>query len=118
MDDSLKENIKMCIFEYTSIDKELKLLKDEIKARTEKRDELRSKLVSLMKNINVDCFEIGKEAVYYKKSKTRQCISRRYLKNVLSDNIQDADYVETLLDIIMEGRAVTEKELLVCKNLQ
>jgi hypothetical protein len=117
MDENLKNKIKGFIYEYATVDKEIKALKDELKGKTEKKNELTNQLVLLMRDIQVDCFEIGNNAVIHKKRKTRQCLSRKYLKSVLSDCITDQPYVETLLDIIMERRNVTEVDLLVCKNI-
>lgn len=118
MDETLKNKIKGFITEYATIDTEIKALKNELKNKTEKKEKLTSQLVLLMTDIHVDCFEIGNNVVVHKKRKTRQCLSRKYLKNVLSDCIADQPYIDSLLDIIMDRRQITEVDLLVCKNIE
>lgn len=118
MDEKLKSDIKSFISEYTKVDKEIKLLKDELKKRTDKKNEIASMLVSLMEGTNVDCFEVGNDAVIHKKRISRQCLSRKYIQSILNEHIPDKKYVETLLDAIMDSRSVKEVDLLVCKSIK
>lgn len=118
MDEKLKNDIKKFISEYTKVDKEIKVLKDELKKRTDIKNELATQLVSLMEGTNVDCFEVGNNAIVHKKRKSRQCLSRKYLQSILNEHIPDKNYVDTLLNAIMESRSVKEVDLLVCKNIQ
>lgn len=116
MNQELKAQIKTCITEYTQLDREIKLLKDELKQRNAVKKEMTKKLVSLMESTNVDCFELGKDSIVHKKKKTKQCLSKKYLKTVLSENVDDEAYAEKLLDVIMENRNVREVDVLVCKE--
>lgn len=116
MDQNIKNKIKNFVEDYTKLEKDIKLLKTELKKRTELKKTLTSDLVSLMETTNVDCFEMGNDAIIHKKRKTRQCLSRKYLKSVLSEHMKDDAYVEKLLTIIMDNRSIKETDLLLYKN--
>lgn len=116
MDKDIKNRIKKFVEDYTNLEKDIKILKNELKKRTELKKSLTSELVALMNTTNVDCFEMGNDTIIHKKRKTRQCLSRKYLKSVLSEHMKDDVYVENLLNIIMENRSVKETDLLLYKN--
>jgi hypothetical protein len=116
MDQNIKDKIKKNVEDYMKVEKDIKLLKDELKKRNELKKGITEELVSLMNTTNVDCFEIGNNAIIHKKRKTRQCLSRKYLKTVLNEHINDDMYVEKLLNIIMENRIIKETDLLLYKN--
>lgn len=117
MGEELKLNIKASISQYTQLDKEIKVLKTELKKRELQKKELTNELIKLMDNTNVDCFEMGNNALVHKKMITRQCLSKKYLKEVLKENLNDDNYVEKLLTIIMENRTTKETDTLVCKEI-
>jgi hypothetical protein len=117
MDQELKEKLKARISDYVKIDKEIKILNDELKKRNETKKNLTQQLVNMMENTNIDCLESGNNAIIHKKRKSRQCISRKYLKSVFDEYINDSVYTEGLLDAIMEKRHVKVVDTIVCKDI-
>ncbi len=73
--DELIANIK----EWIKIDNEITKLKAEVKDKTNKKKELTESLVTIMKGNSIDCFDINGGALVYKKRKTKQSISGKFL---------------------------------------
>jgi hypothetical protein len=117
MEPELKDKIKNVLIQYTTLDKDIVLLKEELKKRVTMKKELTQDLLTLMETTNVDCFEMGNNAVIHKKRKTRQSLSRKYLKQVFLQHMDDDVYVEKLLDIIMENRNIKHVDTLICKEI-
>ena len=72
-----KDQLVNHIKEWLSIDEEVKLLKKEIKARQERKKELTKDLVDVMKNNEIDAFDINNGKLIYTKRKTKQAISKK-----------------------------------------
>ena len=66
---------KNCSFNEHEITK----LKAEVKDKTNKKKELTETLVTIMKGNSIDCFDINGGALVYKKRKTKQSISGKFL---------------------------------------
>ena len=73
--DELIANIK----EWIKMDNEITKLKAEVKDKTNKKKELTESLVNIMKGNSIDCFDINGGALVYKKRKTKQSISGKFL---------------------------------------
>ena len=73
--DELIANIK----EWIKMDNEITKLKAEVKDKTNKKKELTESLVTIMKGNSIDCFDINGVALVYKKRKTKQSISGKFL---------------------------------------
>jgi hypothetical protein len=73
--DELIANIK----EWIKMDNEITKLKAEVKDKTNKKKELTETLVTIMKGNSIDCFDINGGALVYKKRKTKQSISGKFL---------------------------------------
>jgi hypothetical protein len=73
--DELIANIK----EWIKMDNEITKLKAEVKDKTNKKKELTESLVTIMKGNSIDCFDINGGALVYKKRKTKQSISGKFL---------------------------------------
>ena len=79
--DELISNIK----EWIKMDNEITKLKAEVKDKTNKKKELTESLVNIMKGNSIDCFDINGGALVYKKRKTKQSISGKFLLSQLEE---------------------------------
>ena len=79
--DELIANIK----EWIKMDNEITKLKAEVKDKTNKKKELTESLVNIMKGNSIDCFDINGGALVYKKRKTKQSISGKFLLSQLEE---------------------------------
>lgn len=116
MENELKDKIKETVSEYTTVVRELTALKNEVKQRNLRKKELSEKLVGLMRETNVDCFETTNNTIIHKQKKVHQCVGKKYLNSVLNDNFKDGDMVENIVDIIFNNRKIKIVNEMICKS--
>lgn len=73
-----KDQLVTHIKEWLSIDEEIKLLKKEIKTRQEKKKNLTSDLVDVMKTNDIDAFDINNGKLIYTKRKLNRLLVKNY----------------------------------------
>lgn len=117
MEQELKDKLKICLNDFVKLDKEIKVLNEELKRRSDMKKNLTQQLVLMMETANVDCLESGNNSVIHKKRTSRQCLSRKYLKSVFDEYIKDEKYTDGLLDAIMERRNVKITDTIVYKEV-
>lgn len=116
MEIALKEKIKDAVSDYTCVVHEIKKLKNELKLHLLKKKELSEKLLLLMKETNIECFETTNDVIVHRKKKVYQNVSKKYLNSVLNEKISDNDLVNNIIDIIMNNRKMKIIDELVCKE--
>jgi len=99
------------IKEWIKIDNEIGNLKTEMKERNQKKKQLTTGLVDIMKNNNIDCFDITGGALVYKKSKVKKPINAKTLLITL-ENYYKTDNVAAseLANYILDNREIQIKE--------
>lgn len=106
--DKLVNNIK----EWIRIDNELKELQKASKERRERKKELTSDLVDVMKTNEIDCFDTkdgGK--LIYSKNKVKASLNKKTLFNSISNYFKDDPVkAKELGEFIMNSRETTIKE--------
>ena len=107
-----KDQLVNHIKEWLSIDEEVKLLKKEIKARQERKKELTKDLVDVMKNNEIDAFDINNGKLIYTKRKTKQAISKKLLLSSLQNLFEDPSEVQKITEHILESRQEKIKEII------
>ena len=107
-----KENLINNIKEWIKIDTEIAKLKGEIKEKTTTKKTLTENLVSVMKNNQIDCFDINGGALVYKKNKVKKPITGKTLLDALQKYYkQDANLAEEITKHIMDSREEQIKEI-------
>ena len=72
--------------------------------------------MNIMRNHEIDCFDINDGKILYKKKNIKQSISKSYLLNILSNYYQgDTNKVNELNTFILAQRKITIKESIVRK---
>jgi len=106
-----KEQLVNNIKEWIKIDSEINKLKAEIKERNNEKKLLTENLVLIMKNNNIDCFDINGGALVYKKNKVKKPISGKTLLSALQNYYKtDQKIAEELTKYIMDSREEQIKE--------
>ena len=102
---------------WKQLDDELKTIQKELKERRNKKKIITEQLVKIMRNNEIDCFDINKGKLLYTQSKFKSAINRPYLLEVMSKYFADDDTVEIdkVTDFILENRNVKIKEGIRCK---
>ena len=112
-----KEELITYIKEWMKIEKDMKDLQKEIKAHRERKKVLTENLVIIMKNNEIDCFDINKGKLIYTKNKVKSTINKPYLLDALSKYFENDPniQVDEVSKFIMENRAEKIKENIRCK---
>lgn len=87
------------IKEWISIDNELKELQKASKERRERKKELTNSLVNVMKENEIDCFDVNDGKLIYTKNKVKTSLSKKNLLLALQSYYKDDPN---------EGKQVTE----------
>lgn len=110
----LIENVK----NWIKIDNEIKLLSKEIKDRRQQKKELTHSLVDIMKNNEIDCFDIKDGQLIYTKNKIKKPLSKKHLLTCLKTYFNgDAEQVNGLCKYIMNTREEQIKENIKRKKI-
>ena len=105
--DQLIYNVK----EWIKINSEIDKLKMEIKEKTNYKKSLTESLVNVMKNNDIDCFDINGGTLIYKKNKVKKTINGKMLLNVLQNYYKtNTELAEDVTKFIMDSREEQIKE--------
>jgi hypothetical protein len=106
-----KEQLVNNIKEWIKIDVEISKLKSDIKEKNNKKKILTNDLVNVMKNNEIDCFDINGGALVYKKNKVKKPINGKSLLQALQNYYKEQPNVaEDLTKHIMDSREEQIKE--------
>lgn len=84
-----KEHIVENIKEWIQIDNELKEIARVAKERRQRKKELTSNLVDIMKNNEIDCFDVKNDKLIYTKNKVKSTLSKKTLMTALQNYYKD-----------------------------
>ena len=105
--EQLIENIK----EWLQIENELKELRKAAKERRERKKELTSSLVDIMKVNDIDCFDVNGGKLLYATSKVKAPINRKTLMATLQSYYKnDPTKASELSEFILNNREIKVKE--------
>jgi hypothetical protein len=106
-----KEQLVNNIKEWIKIDNELADLKLQIKNKNKNKKILTENLVSVMKNNEIDCFDINDGALVYKTNKVKKPLNGKMLLQTLQNYYKtDIKLAEELTKHIMDNREEQIKE--------
>ncbi len=112
-----KQELVNNIKEWIKLDNEINKLNLEIKERKNKKKQLSSDLVEVMKKNKLDCFDINGGSILYKKNVTKKPITAKSLMQILHQFYPSnaGDKAEELTKFILENREETTKETILRK---
>jgi hypothetical protein len=84
-----KEHVVESIKEWIQIDNELKEIARVAKERRERKKELTNNLVDIMKNNEIDCFDVKDDKLIYTKNKVKSTLSKKTLMTALQNYYKD-----------------------------
>jgi len=106
-----KEELISSIKEWIKIDNEILKHTKEIKDMKKKQKLLTNSLVNVMKNNQLECFDINGGKILYKKSKCKKPINTKTLLNTLKTYYNDnPNKAEEITDYILKNREEVIKE--------
>jgi len=96
---------------WIQMDNEIKEFQKEIKERKDKKKEITDKLLHIMKDNEIDCFDINGGQLIYSKTKVKAPLNKNNLMSALLSFYQeDASQAEKLSTFLMETREEKIKE--------
>ena len=105
--EELVENIK----KWVNYDYEIKKLQKSIKEFRDKKKELTKNLIDVMKNHEIDCFDINDGKLLYTKNKIKTPINKNNLITALEKYFQkESVNIEDVANFILDNREIKIKE--------
>ena len=111
-----KNAIVEYVKQWVKIDNEMRQLRDEITSRRKIKENISNSLLNLMKNNEIDSFDIKNGRLESTTRKTKKPISKKMLQNILSKYYKgDNAKANELNNFILENREEVSKEILTRK---
>tara|TARA_Y100000768_G_scaffold206226_1_gene155428 strand:+ start:20049 stop:20405 length:357 start_codon:yes stop_codon:yes gene_type:complete len=89
-----KDQVVDLIKGWLKNDKELKLLQNEVKMRRIKKKEISTQLVNIMKDNEIDSFDISEGKIIHTQKKTKSALSKKHILNALTSYFAENPEVE------------------------
>ena len=117
---SSKEQLINIIKEWVKNDNDIRTLKKEINKRKEQKKNITDNLMTIMKDNEIDCFDINDGKICYSKKSIKKPITKKYLMDILlkyhNNDLTKASDVHTFIN---ENREEVVKETIerkIAKN--
>ena len=105
--EELIENIK----KWVSYDSEIKNLQKTMKEIREKKKDLTKNLIDVMKNHEIDCFDINDGKLLYTKNKVKTPLNKNNLMIALEKYFENESVnVEDVTNFILDNREIKIRE--------
>lgn len=100
-----KERLVETIKSWIDIDNKLKEVQKIAKQLREEKKQLNGYLVEIMKDNEIDCFDVNDGKLVYTRSKVKQTLSKKYLLKTLAEYFQDdRDTAINVAKFILDSR--------------
>ena len=109
---STKEKIISTIQSYLKIEEEMKVLQKELKERRQKKKDYTELLIDIMKNNEIDCFDLSEGKIIYSQNKVKSSLNKKHLFNCLEKYFQNNPNIDTedVANFVLDNRTETIKE--------
>lgn len=107
-----KEELIQNIKAWMTIDSEMKELQKELKSRRAEKKKLADSLVEIMKENEIDCFDLSEGKLLYTKTNVKTALSKKHIMKCLEQYFsQDPEIKpEEVCEFILNNRDVKENE--------
>ena len=117
-DANTKEQLVKNVKAWIQMDNEIKEFQKEIKERRDKKKDVTDKLLHIMKDNEIDCFDINGGQLIYSTTKVKATLNKNTLMNALLKFYQnDQNQAQKVGDFLMETREEKIKESIRRKKL-
>jgi DNA-directed RNA polymerase subunit F len=111
-----KNAIVEYVKQWVKLDNEMRQLRDEVTSRRKLKENISNSLLHLMKNNEIDSFDIKNGRLESTTRTTKKPISKKMLQNILSKYYKGDDAkANELNNFILENREEVSKEILTRK---
>ena len=111
-----KEQLVKTIKEWVKLDNEIRTLKKEEESRKTEKKKISENLMKIMKENEIDCFDIKDGQICYSKKNIKKPITKKALLDILAKYYKgDLLKASEINDFILENREEIVKETIVRK---
>tara|TARA_Y100001970_G_C14248171_1_gene869789 strand:+ start:3481 stop:3837 length:357 start_codon:yes stop_codon:yes gene_type:complete len=108
---SSQEDLIKSVKGWLNIDEEIKEMQKLIREKKKEKKIFTENLVNIMKENEIDCFDITDGKLLYTKNKVKQALSKKHLLNALGAYFQnDGNKAKDVANFILESREVKIRE--------
>jgi hypothetical protein len=115
MDANDKSVLLESIKAWLQVDNELRELQKASKERREMKKQLTHNLVNVMRENEIDCFDVKDGQLMYKRSVTRGPVNKKLLLTTLSTYLKNDKQAEDLCSFILDSREEKVRETITRK---
>jgi len=109
-----KEQLIKTIKEWVKIDNDIRAIKKEATLREKEKKEISKKLMEVMRDNEIDCFDLKDGQITYTKKNVKKPITKKSLLDILSKYCNgDTIKAIEINNFIMDNRAEVVKESIV-----
>ena len=107
-----KDELVSSIKEWIRLEDEMKVLQSELKSRRVQKKILSDNLVDVMKNNEIDCFDLAGGKLMYSSNKVKAPLSKKYLLDSLEAYFGENPHIDSndVAEFVLENREVKIKE--------
>jgi seryl-tRNA synthetase len=111
-----KEQLINIIKEWVKLDNEIRKLQTEIAKRKKEKSKISTQLISVMKQNEIDCFDLKDGQLLYTKKSVKKPITKKVLLTILN-NYFNGDYIKAseINDYILSNREEVIHEKIIHK---
>ena len=111
-----KDQVKEYLRQWVRVENEISTLNAEIKKRKLLHQQLSASLLSVMRQNEIDCFDLANGRVVYSKTKTRAPLNNGQLKTALTKYYKDdTEKVNSLTEFLLASRVEKTREFIKMK---
>ena len=109
-----KDQLIKTIKEWVKIDNDIRAIKKEAAIREKEKKEISKKLMEVMRDNEIDCFDLKDGQITYSKKNVKKPITKKSLLDILSKycNVDSIKAIE-MNNFIMDNREEVVKESIV-----
>jgi len=111
-DDNLLEIVKSMVKRWISLDKEMHDLNERVKNIKDEKKQFEDKILLFMNKTDQNEIIIKNGKISKKEKELKETINEEYIKKCLSQTLQDADTVNAITKLIVDGRTIKKSQSL------
>lgn len=111
-----KEELIKTIREWVKMDNEIRALQKEVKKRLDEKKNISKNLIEVMRNHEIDCFDLKDGQIMYTKKNVKKPITKKSLLDILAKYCEgDTTKACEINNFIMDNREEVVRESIVRK---
>ena len=106
-----KDDVVNCIKQWMTVDRELKVLQKEVKIRREQKKQAAEALVGIMKEHDIDSFDISEGKIIHTQNRSRAPLSKAHLTKSLEEYFAETEVdIDAVSKFVLDSRTVKTKD--------